>query len=484
MSGLHVSSDAPSGGVARRLARWIASGPTARWAAVVPLTLLAVGATFSVQTGVASAAPKAHAGANPLSAPFTECPPVGGDTGCGILVVVTDSGEQILQDPTQPAYDTNIGQEDTSVGIVNESSQPVSQIQLSSSTLPIFGFDEDGVCTFATGGSNEFEPGGFPFGSSYCASYQLDGMDPGDYSDPLGADYQGPNNTFSNISSDTMSGTVNFNTPLAPGSGSTFFSLEDPLSSCDFSTSCGYWEVGADGGIFSYGASYHGSVGGKPLNAPIVALASDPVTGGYWEVASDGGLFAQNAPFFGSMGGQPLNSPIVGMVATPDGGGYWEVAADGGLFAFGDAVFHGSMGGKRLNAPVVGIATTQDGGGYWEVASDGGLFAYGDASFSGSMGGQHLNRPVVGMTGDPATGGYWEVASDGGLFAFGAPFEGSMGDQYLNKPIIGMASTPDGAGYWEVASDGGIFNFGDADFHGSAGNLSLNSPIVGVAVSQ
>jgi hypothetical protein len=36
--------------------------------------------------------------------------------------------------------------------------------------------------------------------------------------------------------------------------------------------------------------------------------------GGYYEVASDGGLFAfGNAPFQGSMGGQPLNQPVVGM---------------------------------------------------------------------------------------------------------------------------------------------------------------------------
>jgi hypothetical protein len=42
-------------------------------------------------------------------------------------------------------------------------------------------------------------------------------------------------------------------------------------------------------------------------------MAADPETGGYWEVASDGGLFSFNAPFLGSMGGTPLNSPVVGM---------------------------------------------------------------------------------------------------------------------------------------------------------------------------
>ena len=56
------------------------------------------------------------------------------------------------------------------------------------------------------------------------------------------------------------------------------------------------------------------------------------------------------------MGGKPLNKPIVGMATTLDGAGYWLVASDGGIFSFGDAVFSGSMGGKPLNAPVVGIA--------------------------------------------------------------------------------------------------------------------------------
>jgi hypothetical protein len=56
------------------------------------------------------------------------------------------------------------------------------------------------------------------------------------------------------------------------------------------------------------------------------------------------------------MGGKPLNKPVVGMASAPDGGGYWLVASDGGIFTFGDATFSGSMGGKPLNAPVVGMS--------------------------------------------------------------------------------------------------------------------------------
>ncbi len=255
----------------------------------------------------------------------------------------------------------------------------------------------------------------------------------------------------------------------------------------------GYWLGAADGGIFAFGnAAFYGSMGGQPLNAPIVGLAAAPDAKGYWEVASDGGIFAfGDAAFYGSMGGQPLNAPIVGLAATPDAHGYWEVASDGGIFAFGDATFDGSMGGQYLNAPIVGLAATPDGHGYWEVASDGGIFAFGDATFGGSMGGQHLNAPIVGVAAIPGAGsngatagGYLEVASDGGIFAFGnAAFYGSMGGQPLSKPIVGLATTADGHGYWEVAADGGIFAFGDAPFYGSAGAVALVRPVIGLATA-
>jgi len=246
----------------------------------------------------------------------------------------------------------------------------------------------------------------------------------------------------------------------------------------------GYWETASDGGIFSFGGSgFAGSMGGHPLNAPVVGMAATPDGNGYWEVAKDGGVFSfGDATFYGSMGGQALNAPIVGMAATPDGDGYWLVASDGGVFSFGDATFYGSMGGQPLAAPIVGIASEPNGWGYWLVASDGGVFSFGDATFYGSMGGKALNAPIVGMGATPHDGGYWLVASDGGVFSFGdATFHGSMGGKALNAPILGTAATPDGGGYWEFAADGGVFSFGDAQFFGSMGGHPLNAPVVGAA---
>ena len=91
--------------------------------------------------------------------------------------------------------------------------------------------------------------------------------------------------------------------------------------------------------------------------APIVGVAATPDGNGYWVVGSDGGIFTfGDAAFYGSEGGTQLNAPIVGLAATPDGKGYWLVAADGGIFTFGDAPFYGSTGALHLNAPIVGMA--------------------------------------------------------------------------------------------------------------------------------
>ena len=213
--------------------------------------------------------------------------------------------------------------------------------------------------------------------------------------------------------------------------------------------------------------------------------AATPDGSGLWLVGTDGGVYSfGKAGFFGSMGGKPLNAPIVGMAATPDAKGYWLVANDGGIFAFGSAAFFGSMGGKHLNAPIVGMAATPDARGYWLVASDGGIFAFGSAQFFGSTGSITLNQPIVGMAATPSGAGYWMVASDGGIFAFGdAGFHGSTGGEALRALIGGIATTPTGKGYWLWGEDGSVFAFGDAVDHGDYPRLpsgSRNLPSDGI----
>jgi hypothetical protein len=319
-----------------------------------------------------------------------------------------------------------------------------------------------GSVTVQNGGATlctiELQPAGLDTAAGSCPTLSGTQLPPGTYA--LTANYQGDGNYQSSVSSARA---------LTVGDQATQ----------------GYWEVGADGGIYSFGtAHFYGSMGGTPLNAPIVGIASTPDGQGYWLVARDGGVFGfGDAFFYGSMGGTPLNAPIVGIASTPDGHGYWLVARDGGVFAFGDAPFYGSMGGRPLNRPIVGIAADPTTGGYWEVASDGGTFAF-NAPFLGSAENRYQAAPIVGMATSVEGGGYWEVASDGGLvFEGDAPFLGSMGSQVLNAPIAGLSATPDGAGYRMVATDGGIFAFGDAQFDGSMGGAPLNAPIVGIASS-
>jgi subtilisin family serine protease len=242
----------------------------------------------------------------------------------------------------------------------------------------------------------------------------------------------------------------------------------------------GYRFAASDGGVFSFGVPFHGSMGGQKLNKPIVTSMTTGDDGGYWLVASDGGVFSfGNAVFYGSTGGEKLNKPIVSSAASRSGLGYWLVGSDGGVFSYGDAQFFGSTGGMPLNKPIVDIVPTATGQGYWLVASDGGVFAFGDATFYGSTGGMSLNKPIVGAERSPDGAGYWLVASDGGIFAFGdAAFEGSAGSLPLQSPIVSMSASATGDGYWLIAGDGGVFSYGDAPFRGSVGGQKLNAPIV------
>jgi SpoIID/LytB domain protein len=248
----------------------------------------------------------------------------------------------------------------------------------------------------------------------------------------------------------------------------------------------GYWVVGSDGGLFSYGAAtYYGSMGGSPLVQPVVAMAATTDQKGYFMVASDGGIFAfGDAAFAGSMGGKHLNQPMVGMAVDPAGsGGYWTVASDGGIFAFGGAPFLGSTGNIVLDRPVVTMASTGDGRGYYMAASDGGMFAYGDATFHGSLPGLGVHvTNVVGMAPTPDNGGYWLVASDGGVFAFGdASFEGSLPGRGITATATAILPTKTGAGYLIVTADGQVVPFGDAPQFGQPKTSSPTHPLVGGA---
>jgi hypothetical protein len=263
----------------------------------------------------------------------------------------------------------------------------------------------------------------------------------------------------------------------------------------------GYWLVGSDGGVFSFGLPFLGSEGGKHLDKPVVGIATAPLGSGYWLGAADGGVFSFGfAAFHGSLPSLHIvpNAPVSGIAATPDGHGYWLVGQDGGVFSFGSARFYGSLPSIHIapNKPIVGIASTPDGGGYWLVGSDGGVFSFGDAGFFGSILSIPLPAiacvnpnavvenfcilPIVAMIPTADGKGYSLADSGGDVFALPS-LVSNVSQPKSATPIVGIAATPSGNGYWLAGADGGVFSYGDAQFEGSIPGLGIHiGNIVGI----
>ena len=76
------------------------------------------------------------------------------------------------------------------------------------------------------------------------------------------------------------------------------------------------------GGIFAFGdATFHGSMGGAPLNKPEPGLASDTVTGGY-RMVTDGRVCAFDAPFYVSRGSAGSGARFYAIASTSGGTSY------------------------------------------------------------------------------------------------------------------------------------------------------------------
>ncbi|HEY5109208.1 MAG TPA: hypothetical protein VII96_06315 [Acidimicrobiales bacterium] len=87
-------------------------------------------------------------------------------------------------------------------------------------------------------------------------------------------------------------------------------------------------------------------------------MAATADGGGYWMVGLNGGVFSfGDARYFGSAGGSYIGTGFIGMVPTADGLGYWIPNDAGGLFVYGDAEFLGSCGSQAIECHAVGMAT-------------------------------------------------------------------------------------------------------------------------------
>jgi hypothetical protein len=280
------------------------------------------------------------------------------------------------------------------------------------------------------------------------------------------------------------------------GAGSAFTYVAPtqppPVVTLPTATSHGYWLVGSDGGIFSFGsAQFYGSTGSLRLQRPVVGMVPTRDRGGYWLDASDGGVFAYgDSGFYGSIPGlglhpagsglsNALNAPIVGMVPSADGGGYFMVASDGGVFAFGDARFAGSCPGiGGCSGAAVAVMPDATGNGYWVVTTTGSIYAFGDAPYYGAPGAK--GAPVTSAVATPDGKGYWILFADGTVTNYGdAGAYGSPAGQFGgSNPANAIFTTSDGLGYWVASANGTVLNFGDAPNDGSMAGTHLNGSII------
>ena len=88
---------------------------------------------------------------------------------------------------------------------------------------------------------------------------------------------------------------------------------------------------------------------GEAAASSSAASSPQPTASVGLDVAQANGMVTPlgGAGYYGSLYGRPLPSPIVALLPTPDRGGYWLISADGSVHAFGDAANAGSAVGQR-----------------------------------------------------------------------------------------------------------------------------------------
>src|SRR5215469_16758930 len=127
--------------------------------------------------------------------------------GCTVLITLNANGSIVTTHPN-PAISFDSGLDDNMIGVVNNTAQTITALQLSSATEPIFAFDNDGVCA---------GPPGYTFSALGPNPNCAIATDPHTYG-PAGIN-------FTVINANT--GIVDFgNGGIAPN-GNAFFSLED-----------------------------------------------------------------------------------------------------------------------------------------------------------------------------------------------------------------------------------------------------------------
>lgn len=205
-------------------------------------SVLAVGARLVVGPGVPAGATTAPA------PPFTECPAIGASPSCEILLVVNaDNTVSVVGDPSVGPFD---GNDDTLVGIINDSTSAVAAVTVSGPGSDLSGFDGDGICSGDYGTWNG--SAGCPYG-------------------PTG--YEGPGTSFVTDPSLPDSAEIDFTGKLAPGK-SAYFSLEGALTSAELTAREGELTCGDNASKYRTAVTENAGV----MLAALPQLFTDKVT--------------------------------------------------------------------------------------------------------------------------------------------------------------------------------------------------------------
>ena len=368
---------------------------------------------------------------------------------------------------------------DSGGGVVYSSVSPAASEPTVTALSPASGPTAGGVAVTLTGTNYSTAPGGttVDFGSLPASAVSCSSQTTCTATSPAGSA------GTVNVTATTSAGT----SPTGSSNAFTFVAPTPPPSPTH-----GYWLVGSDGGIFTFGsAQFYGSTGNITLQRPVVGITPAANRQGYWLVASDGGIFAFGTlGFYGSIPGlgyapagsaspKRLAAPIVGMVPSPDGGGYFMVASDGGVFAFGDANFAGSCPGiGGCSGAAVAVMPDASGNGYWLVTATGNVYDFGDAANFGAPGPQ--GSPVTSAVRTPNGGGYWILLANGNILGYGnATDYGNAAGQFGgSNPASAIFAVDDGGGYWLASANGVVATYGDAPNDGSMAGTKLNGPII------
>ena len=149
-------------------------------------------------------------------------PNIGYNTGPQILITLSGTNTAALTNPLgQGPYD---GSDDAYIGVLNNTSQAISTLSLSSS-LNIFGFESDGI---GVPDYTTYPGNGYSTVGCVCQFGAANGGD--------SSGYGGPHGSFSGITynAGVYSGIISFDTPIAANGGIDWFALEEPLTAASF----------------------------------------------------------------------------------------------------------------------------------------------------------------------------------------------------------------------------------------------------------